>query len=170
MARRAPGWDGLRSSASFAAVAASVRLYFSRNSSTRPHARVEVVGIGGDGLVEGLQRVLEELRIVRAQGPAGPCHRRQLLGGERGRLVVGLDEPVEAAHGFLALAAGEAEAREVHLRGQRIRGAARDGLLEGGLRLRVAAPRGQDLAERVEQLGERGLAAWNFFASSSASA
>ena len=117
------------------------------------HARVDVVGIGGDGLVEGLQRVLEELGIVRAEGPAGPCHRRELLGGERRRLVVGVDEPVEAAHGFLALAPGEAEAGEVHFRGQRIRGTAGDGLLEGGLRFRAAATRGQDPSQRVEELG-----------------
>ncbi len=36
MASKAPGWEGLCSSASRAVVAASVRLYFSRNSSTSP--------------------------------------------------------------------------------------------------------------------------------------
>ena len=119
----------------------------------QPYARIHVVGTFGDGFVEGLERVLEELGIVGAESPARACDRRELLRGERGGVIVGVDEPAEAFHGLVALAPGQAERREVHLGRERVGGRPRDRPLEGGLRLRVAAARGQHLAEGVEELG-----------------
>ena len=59
--------------ASSSGVAASVAVVLLEEQLGQPDARVHVVGIGGDGLVEGLQRVLEELRDRRRRDSGRPC-------------------------------------------------------------------------------------------------
>jgi hypothetical protein len=85
------------------------------------HAWLELRRVGAGRLIERLERVLEELRLVETEIPAGDADGSQLLGRQAATpRVVDVDEAVEAAHGFVALTAVVGEHGEVDLRGQAV--------------------------------------------------
>src|SRR5207248_7589152 len=68
-----------------------------------------------DRTVEGLERILEELRARCAEIPAGDCDGSEVGGRERGSTaaVVDVDESIELFHCLLAIASLVVQHREV---------------------------------------------------------
>jgi hypothetical protein len=67
-------------------------------------SRLRPQTVAPDRFVVGTKRVLEELRIVVAQVPAGVADRDELGGAEIGAAVVGVDERIELPFRSLAVA------------------------------------------------------------------
>ncbi len=128
-------------------------------------ARVEVAGVGDDGLAVDAHRVVKEPRLAHGELLGGARHRGKLRRALRAALVVGRHQAAERRRGGVVLAAMAVQPRERELRRQR--GAVRRGqrAAVGVLGLLEFADGEQGLADGVPQRpvagvgGERAAAA-----------
>ena len=99
-----------------------------------PDTRLRPARVQARGFVEGAQGIAEHGGLISAQVVNGPTHCDEISRTQTPvRVVVDVDEAVEALHGVIDLATAEEKLSQIHLCGERVWRSVVDCVTEGRL-------------------------------------